>query len=414
MRISSLLFTCAIALSATAAYYSIVGLATIFSGAFAAVIIMASILEISKLVIASWLYQKWNEVSGLIRGYLTASVVVLMMITSLGIFGFLSKAHVEQSLNNTAINLRIEQIDQQLHNTHEVIQRYRIQLEQLDRSINIQLDSNRATQALAARQRQTAERDQIRQRLDAESQRVLDLQQQRLQLRQQASVLQSEVGPIRYVAELFLPAGTVDLEQAVRWMIVVLVLVFDPLAVLMLIAANMSLRREQQAAEEVGVSDTQPPPVIAIAPDQRPLGDVLYVGDQPMRWWNGTAWERFEEKDADHRAIIDAIDTRIQDAIKTIPATWPGTHEISRMVKESMDEWLTQAAVAPQSESTADDTKCDQIESIPDTAPEEPPVNDPPVDTTQPAQPPTMPTTNEQSDKPAAQVKFIEPKPSWL
>ena len=240
MRISTLLFVCALALSATAAYYSIIGLATIFSSAFVPVVVMAGILEISKLVVASWLYQKWDIVSGPIKTYLTSAVLVLMFITSLGIFGFLSKAHVEQNLNNANITLRIEQIDGQISSVTDVMQRYRSQLEQLDRSINVQLDNNRATQALAARQRQTAERDQIRQRLDAEQQRLQDLNQQKISLRQQISVLESEVGPIRYLAEFFSSGTPIDLEKAVRWMIVILVLVFDPLAVLMLIAANMS------------------------------------------------------------------------------------------------------------------------------------------------------------------------------
>lgn len=365
MRLSGLLFSCAVALSATAAYYSIVGLATIFSGAYFAVIIMASILEISKLVIASWLYQKWNEVSGLIRTYLTASVVVLMLITSLGIFGFLSKAHVEQGLANTAMNLRIEQIDQQLHHGQEVVHRYRAQLEQLDRTINIQLDNNRATQALAARQRQAAERDQIRQRLDAEQERLAELQRQRIQLQQQLSVLASEVGPIRYVAELFLPPGSVDLEQAVRWMIVVLVLVFDPLAVLMLIAANMSLARERKNAlaqeEPVTAPDSSVPPA-------RPLGDILLVDGRPMRWWNGQSWERFDEPDDLADSVVSRLDARVLYIADQLKGMIPDASAINAMVKASMDEWLTQASVASQIEDKPHDTdaRAEPNEEIPE------------------------------------------------
>jgi len=238
---------CALALSAVAAYYSIVGLATIFSSAFMAVIIMACMLEISKLVVTSYLYHQWHVITGPIKTYLMSAVIILMLITSLGIFGFLSRAHVEQNLHNSAVNMQIEQMDARIRASGEIIARYQEQLDQLNRSINMQLDANRAAQALAARQRQTSERDQIRQRLDVEQARISDLQQQRLGLVQQVRVLESEVGPIRYVAEFFVEKGSVDLEKAVRWMIVVIVLVFDPLAILMLIAANMSLAHESRS-----------------------------------------------------------------------------------------------------------------------------------------------------------------------
>lgn len=357
MKISTLLFICAIALSATAAYYSIVGLATIFSSAFYAVVIMAGILEISKLVVASWLYQKWEQIAGLVKVYLTTAVVILMMITSLGIFGFLSKAHVEQNLNSAAVNLRIEQIDVQISSTREVIQRYQTQLEQLDRSINVQLEANRASQALAARQRQTAERDQIRQRLDAEQQKILDLSQQRQTLRQQVNVLESEVGPIRYVAEFFFPAESVDLEKAVRYMIIVLVLVFDPLAVLMLIAANMSLDRERR--KTVGSNDPEnehQPHTIKEENLGPTIGDVISIDGRPIRWWSGTSWERIDDppeplQQIDISELAKTMDHIMDERLsKIIPNTPPiSMDDIREIVKSSMDEWLTKVANEPQS-----------------------------------------------------------------
>lgn len=339
MRISSLLFACAMALSATAAYYSIVGLAMIFSGAYIAVIIMAAILEVSKLVITSWLYQKWNEASAWLRSYLTASVVVLMMITSLGIFGFLSKAHVDQGLQNSEVSLRIEQIDRQIGSINELVTRYRTQLEQLDRSINIQLDRNRAAQALAARNRQTAERDQIRQKLDTEQSRIVDLQQQRSQLQQQMNILDSKIGPIRYVAELFVSDGHVNTEDTVRWMIIVLVLVFDPLAVLMLIAANMSLGRSTSVHTPITVLPPDPPPSETVL--ARPLGDVLCVEGRPMRWWSGATWERFDDPVANVDSRLDELAMRMQEIADQIKPP-PSMAEINSLVKSSMDDWLLQ------------------------------------------------------------------------
>ena len=336
MKIGTLLLICALALSGTAAYYSIVGLATIFSSAFAAVVVMASILEASKLVVASWLYHNWQRVNGFIRAYLTAAVVILMLITSLGIFGFLSKAHVDQNLNGIDVNLRIEQLDAQIASSRETVQRYRTQLEQLDRSINIQLDANRATQALAARRQQQAERDQIKQRLDAEEARGLDLNQQRTALRQRLSAIETEFGPIRYVAEFFTNGQRPDLDRSVRWMIMVLVLVFDPLAVLMLIAANGSFaaaeQKEPQPAQSPVVA-ARPDPTLVMMMDR--LHDALSnlrVPDQPPK--------ADEIGAAVARELAPILD-------RAAPAALDAA-ELRNMVQQSMDEWLTKVSTAPQ------------------------------------------------------------------
>ena len=338
MRISTLLFMCALGLSGTAAYYSIVGLATIFSSAFVPVVVMAGILEISKLVVASWLYHSWNTVNGLIRTYLTAAVVILMMITSLGIFGFLSKAHVEHNLINTETRIGIEQIDSRMVSITETVDRYRSQLTQLDRAINTQLDANRATQAMASRRQQQAERDQIRQKLDEEQARLQELGQHRTDLRQRMSVLESEVGPIRYVAEFFAAGKQVDIEKAVRWMIVILVLVFDPLAVLMLIAANMGFSREKNS---VVVNEPVPPALpLPIAEGRAPAAiDLAELGN----------------------IISRNIEIHISGMIP------PGItlSEIGDTVKSSMDAWLTIASRETQAminEETGPDTIKDVVD----------------------------------------------------
>jgi len=341
MRISTLLFMCALGLSGTAAYYSIVGLATIFSSAFVPVVVMAGILEISKLVVASWLYHSWNSVNGLIRTYLTAAVVILMMITSLGIFGFLSKAHVEQNLINTETRLGIEQIDSRMVSITETVDRYRSQLTQLDRAINTQLDANRATQAMASRRQQQAERDQIRQKLDEEQARLQELGQQRTDLRQRMSVIESEVGPIRYVAEFFAAGKQVDIEKAVRWMIVILVMVFDPLAVLMLIAANMSFSREKNSAV---VNDPVPPAL------PLPIAEVQA----------SAAIDPVELGNIISRNIEIYISGMISSGI-TLP-------EIKETVKSSMDEWLTIASRETQA-VIKEETGPDTIKDVGDPSP---------------------------------------------
>jgi len=259
MNIGTMLLTCALLLSAIAAYYSIVGLAAIFSAAFWPVVIMATVLEISKLVVASWLYRNWETTAPAIKAYLTASVLILMSITSLGIFGFLSKAHVEQGVGTTQINLRIEQLDAQAQNHKTTIQRYETQLSQLDRAINQQLDQNRTTQALNFRRQQETERTQIRNKLDAEQAALQLIAKERGELKSQTAVLDSKLGALKYVAELFLDPNEVDVEKTVRWMIVALVIVFDPLAVLMLIAATKTANPNVAPASPIK-------PVVEVAP----------------------------------------------------------------------------------------------------------------------------------------------------
>jgi hypothetical protein len=354
MQIGTLLLICALGLSGTAAYYSIAGLAAIFSSAFWPVVVMASILEISKLVVASWLYQRWNVIPGLIKTYLTAAVVMLMLITSLGIFGFLSKAHVDQGLSNIDAALRIEEIDSQVSQIRITIQQYETQLQQLDRSINIQLDANRAAQALASRRQQETERGQIRTKLDEEQQRLRTLLQNRTILRQQATVLESKVGPIRYVAEFFVDGGTVDLDKAVRWMIIILVLVFDPLAVLMLIAANMSYNRRSlpnQSVNDHKGTTTNQPTQQSLGPT---YGNTMYNKDDgKLYWFNGISWAAIEY--SEHERVVE-----IQERIQVIDR-----ESVHLMIKEAMDSWLTTVSNQPHVEERSASEQ-DQIEKSKD------------------------------------------------
>ena len=366
MRISALLLLCALGLSGTAAYYSIAGLATIFSSAFWPVVIMAGILEVSKLVVASWLYQKWNSIPIALKTYLTASVVVLMFITSLGIFGFLSKAHVDAGLANQDITLKLEQIDAQISQNKETVSRYQSQLTQLDKSINLQLDANRATQALAARKQQETERNDIKTKLDAQQKTLESLLNEKTILRQQLSVVESKVGPIKYIAEFFADGQAVDLDRAVRWMIVIIVLVFDPLAVLMLIAANISYVKDRKP---IHVNLEEPEKTI---PQEKPapaIGQMWFNTEtSSFFFWNGSEWAAVQSPAKEPTDIQEKI--IIQPEIKVFT---PGvdTDIIKSVVTTSMDSWLHTASY--KSPSTEDITP----ESSPEITQEAPaPIED--------------------------------------
>lgn len=359
MKISTLLFCCALCLSGTAAYYSIAGLATIFASAFWPVVAMASILEISKLVVASWLYQKWNSTPILLKTYLTTAVVILMFITSLGIFGFLSKAHVDAGLGNTEASLKIEQIDEQATQSKDTMLRYQTQLAQMDRAINIQLDGKQATTAIANRKAQQAERAEIQHKLDDEQNKLEGLLKRKTELKEEISVIESKVGPIKYIAEFFADGKDVDLDKAVRWMIVIIVMVFDPLAVLMLIAANLTSAREKSEPVEVESSSS----TVKSAPkDTGPATGQIFYDQVSGRtvWWNGEAWQPIADPTPAPVRTVDQATADVLPSIKpqqdppvTQPVTPPvsiDTDLITRVVTQSMDQWLSKALSDPSVE----------------------------------------------------------------
>lgn len=234
--ISSALLITALTLSTVSAYYSIVGLAAIFAASFWAVLILATTLEVGKLVLVSWLYRNWAQTPWPIRTYLTGAVIILMLITSLGIFGFLSQAHSQDQVQITQSQLQISQINTQIQAREQQLVEARQTIEQLNRSINIQLDANRAQQALANRRTQQAERDRVQARMDQLQQEIQQLIQDRTPMESSQMLQDSKLGPVRYVVALVNPDA--DPNQAVKWIILVLVIVCDPLAVLMLMAAN--------------------------------------------------------------------------------------------------------------------------------------------------------------------------------
>lgn len=248
MKQAILTFVVAIAISAVAAFYSIKGLVAIFSAAAIPIIVMGIVLEIGKLVTASWLYQNWKTVPFLLKTYLTSAVVILMVITSMGIFGFLSKAHLDQTIATSDNTVVIERLEQKITREERSIADAEKVIAQLDQAVQVLMDYDRIRGddgAIAVRQSQREERAQLESIID-ESQNVIDdLEGQKLELSKEQIALEAEVGPIKYIAELIYEDGESRLDEAVRAVILLLVFVFDPLAVLLLIAANMSFRQLQ-------------------------------------------------------------------------------------------------------------------------------------------------------------------------
>lgn len=243
MILALLTLLVALTISAVAAYYSIIGLIAIFSAAVVPIAVMGVVLEAGKLITASWLYQNWKTVPKLLKGYLSFAVVVLMFITSMGIFGFLSKAHIEQTTIASDNSLDIQLIESKIERKYTEIERAEKQLNLLDNALERYTELGAITKGLTARKDQEPERNELFQTISTASSDIATLSDERTILLREQVTIEAEVGPIRYIAELIYGESTKKvLEDAVRAVIILLVLVFDPLAVLLLIAANMSFR----------------------------------------------------------------------------------------------------------------------------------------------------------------------------
>lgn len=239
----------ALTLASTAAWFSIAGLIAIFSASKLSIGIMGSVLEIAKLVSVSWLYRNWNVAALSIKTYLCLAVVVLMIITSMGIFGFLSKAHLEHAISSGGTNeIKIQNLERRIIVQETTISDAERVLAQLDSSVEtlIAYDRIRGPDgALAVREAQAAERQSLNKSINNAFNIIETLQTELSPLLQSKLALEVEVGPLKYIAELIYGEENAqeNFDSAIRGVILLLVVVFDPLAVVLLLAANQSLYR---------------------------------------------------------------------------------------------------------------------------------------------------------------------------
>ena len=245
MFLTLLTFISAISISVIAAGYSIIGLATLFAGAFIPIVAMGSALEVGKLVAASWLYHNWrSNIPRLLKTYLFLAIIILIFITSMGIFGFLSKAHLDQVKPTSGNNIKIELIDNQINQQQLIIDRSQNTLDLLDKGLEVYIDKEYVTRGLKERKKQKPERDALQLAINNASDEIARLVNEKSILELEQNKIEAEVGPIKYIAELIYGDQAKEMfDEAVRIVILILIFVFDPLAVLLLIAANISLRQ---------------------------------------------------------------------------------------------------------------------------------------------------------------------------
>jgi hypothetical protein len=246
-----LVFFAAFLLSGTSAYYSIVGLAAIFSGAFWPVVFMGSALEFSKLVTASWLYRNWKTAPLLLRSYLTIAVVILMLITSMGIFGFLAKSHIDSTLDAGANTVELKTLNQQQ-----------------------KIAEDRLNYLLARAKDPSTASNRLDNQIQSTQKELTEINKKRLPLLRESNKLVADVGPIKYVADMFFGDGDGALDKAVRMVIFAIMLVFDPLAVLLLIAGNISLKKNEETLPDVREN------INTVTPEEEPLVEEIQEDDK--------------------------------------------------------------------------------------------------------------------------------------
>ena len=352
MFIAVITLISALSISAVAAFYSIVGLATIFPGAYWPVVLMGSVLEAGKLVCASWLYRNWHVTNRALRTYLFSAVIILSLITSMGIFGFLSKAHLEtnfQSSNNSQsiaiINSQIKAEQDVIDRQQEIIKRnsgagggsgeriaqLKDRIKQMDAEVKAYTDqgatstvfNDKVAKGIALKESQKPERDKI----DAEirqltlanqgnnsaaeaqiarsQQKIQQLIGQRAPLQSAQIKIDAEIGPIKYIGALAVDVGLakeVNVEAAVRWVIIIIIFVFDPLAVLMLVAANQSFARQYPTLMEkprdiidLERPDLDLPPVPVAEPKSNIIDNIKKKYESQLKDWQEKL-AKFNEK----------------------------------------------------------------------------------------------------------------------
>ena len=309
-------------LSLVAEYYSILGLTAIFSAAVIPVVIMGIALGLGKITATLWLKQNWSIAPWTMRGYLFTAIIVLMLVTSLGIFGFLSKAHSDQNLVSGDVLAKISVYDEKIKTEKENIEANRKSLKQMDEAVDQVMGRSSsetgADKAVAVRRSQQKERARLQQDITQSQQAIAGLNEQRAPIAAEVRKVEAEVGPIKYIAAFVY--GDTDqtiLEKAVTWVIIILIVVFDPLAVILLLSSQISFQDFRKRLEENKFSECN-------------KDDFEQIAEENLAKYN---FEEFNEEEGpidivDGQTIVTHSDPHtVGWMFNGIPVPYPSTDE---------------------------------------------------------------------------------------
>lgn len=234
----TVLFLSAISIAAVAAYFSITGLVAVFSASALAIIIMGSVLEAGKLVLISYAYRYWSIIGFLQRSMSLFFITVLMAVTSIGIFGFLSKAHLEKVGPQEQYVLQIERLQEKVDMEQTKIDRNQKVLDNLDQALDKYIELGFVTRGLEQREEQADQRATVETAIAQSESKIDEYNSSMSEIRSKIQEIELEVGPIKYIAEMIYGDTSGAIDKAIKILIVLLVCTFDPLAVMLLIGAN--------------------------------------------------------------------------------------------------------------------------------------------------------------------------------
>jgi len=270
----------ALTVSTIAAWYSIIGLTTIFAGAVVPVIIMGSVLELAKITTTVWLRKYWHRAGLLLKLYLVPAVMAIALITSMGIFGFLSKAHIDHGIGTGDIGAQVSLLDEKIKTERDNIDTSKKALQQMDAQVDQMLsrtDTDKgAEKAVQIRRNQAKERAALQSDIAKSQAAIKQINEERTPIASQLRKTEAEVGPIKYIAALIYgdnPDQNI-LEKAVRWVIILLVIVFDPLALMLVLAANQSKDWDDEEPVEEIIEDEPVAEVTIPEPIQEEVVEV--------------------------------------------------------------------------------------------------------------------------------------------
>ena len=315
--ISYLTLLSGLSISIVAIYYSVAGLTAIYPASVIPIIVMGVFLELGKLSATVWLKHHWRDAPVFLKLYILPAVAIIMLITSVGVFGFLSKAHSDQNLVSGDVQARIEIYDEKIKTAKENIESDRKQLKQMDAAVDQIMarseDEKGADKSYAIRKGQQRDRINLTKDIETNQKIISQLNDEAAPIRAEVRKVEAEVGPIKYIAA-FLYGSNPDgnlLEKAVTWVTVLIVIVLDPLALVLLLASQYSFQRIRESKEpQPGQMITDKDgTIIGIVPDIAPTIDKVDsdVVEKPI------SKELFEEDDitTDHNTNKSVTDKSI-------------------------------------------------------------------------------------------------------
>jgi hypothetical protein len=363
-----------LSISAVAVWYSVAGLVAIFAAAAIPIMIMGIVLELGKLVATVWLKINWSIAPRLIRTYLIVAITILMLITSMGIFGFLSKAHLDQAVPTGDVVDQVSLLDEKIKTQRENIDAARKALKQMDESVDQVMarssDEKGADKAASLRRNQQRERNQLQNDIAKAQNSIAKLNEERAPIAKELRKVEAEVGPIKYIAALLYGDNPDQnlLEAAVRWVIIIIVLVFDPLAVILLLASQYSFQWFRKQEDEVAI--TEPP----VTHEDDTVDNPTSVWPQASALWPfPSMWNREEPKyEPDDGPLTDEQIEQIQEeANKDLPTGETITQEkLFENIEDkyALDDWnqmIAEAEKAVEEEKDLEDHEI--IEAAADT-----------------------------------------------